>query len=165
MKKKINLPLVFLTIVIWSFILYTIAETLLFNSETQPEDSSVQNSDYIRNYKITDNDPFRYEQLEKDPFSLQKKAKNKPVTTSFVKKSPEVIEQTVNDESIIQFNVSGVIINTNNKNVIFKDITNNEVIFLKEGDEYKGLIISKINKEKVEIVDKRSGKLITSELN
>lgn len=163
MKKKINIPLIIITIAVWGIILYSIAEIVWFKQESTGDVGSGFITNYDENKIEGFSSEFHYKYLDKDPFKLKTKVKTQKSieTKSLIK--PVQNEQIVEDEWS-NFTLSGVVINSGNKNIILNDHSNNEIIFLKEGEQYKGLKVAKVSKQQVEFIAVNSGKSIISKI-
>ena len=159
MKKKINIPLIFVTIIIWGIIVYSVAEAVWFSLEKDPIAEDTEDYNFDNKKENSSGFTFEFESIENDPFgSTQQK---KIIDT--IKQIPvkNVIKQ---EEPIIQFSVGGVLINGDRKKIIFNDETNSNVVFLKEGDSYQGLKVIKVTKKQVEFVQISSGNKLVSQI-
>ncbi len=163
MKKKINIPLMVLTFIIWGIIVYSIAEAVWFGKENRGQEMTELVHGFEENHTATSPQEFEFEYLDNDPFSLSVKEKLKRNIESIPVSEPVQPKQVIEEETI-QFAVSGVVINSDSKNIMMKDITNNEIVFLKEGDEYRGIKVVKVQKDQVEFIKINSGKQITSKI-
>lgn len=148
MKKKINIPLIIITIGIWGFILYSVIQAVWFNiDETEIE------NDPVFSFRKNGNQPedsmeFEIEKLSNDPFKST-------INNSQDKMIPEITEsiepQFINPP--INFSVSGVVINGTSKKIVFNDNTHSNIVFLEEGDVYQNLKVLKISKNQVEFIN------------
>jgi hypothetical protein len=160
MKKKINIPLILVTIVIWGFIIYSVAEAVWFNAEDDRiKDNAFENNLEKRN-ESTQNSIFEFEYIDKNPFAsthIEKKVNISTITQSTVKEFER-------EEPIIQFSVGGVVINGDSKKIVFNDNTHSNVVFLEEGDLYQGLKVIKVTKNQVEFLHLKTGDKLTSQI-
>ena len=142
MKKKINIPLIFVTIIIWGIIVYSVAEAVWFNAEKEPIADNTENYSFDKPQESSLGSSFEFERIENDPFGLTQQKK----------------------EPIIRFSVGGVLINGDRKKIVFNDETNSNVVFLKEGDSYQGLKVIKVTKKQVEFIQISSGNKLVSQI-
>jgi hypothetical protein len=158
-KKKINIPLILVTIIIWGIIVYSIAAAVWFNVEDeQKKETSL---DYNFDKKETsENSSFEFEYIEKDPFGSTLR---KMVVESTTNQNPVKIE-IKKEESVINFSVGGVVINGESKKIVFNDETNSNVVFLTEGDLYQGLKVLRVTKNQVEFLQINTGSKLVSQI-
>lgn len=157
MKKKINIPLIIITLGIWGFILYSVVQAVWFNiDETEQENEPVFNFNKKEN-QSEDSMEFEIEKLSNDPFK-----------STIIKQQEEIIpevteriEQRFTDPQI-NFSVSGVVINGTSKKIVFNDNTHANIVFLEEGDIYQNLKVIEISKNQVEFFNLDSRKPITA---
>lgn len=153
MKKKINVILVFITIIVWIIIIYSISEVFLFNSKDKENEKIIENDFNYNTKKISDlNQNFLFENLEKDPFISNNKS-----TIQKINKRVQIKSEIKKEISTIKFFVSGVVINGNKKNIVFYDETNTKILFLNEGDIYNDIKVLKITKNQVELLQTNTG--------
>ena len=147
---KKNLLVVFLSlavIIVWGII---ISRTITYF--TEDDQNIIINKDNSDFYKDTFEKPnnakskqIKYIKLNRDPFIIPR-PKIKPV--HILKSS-----KRVNKKPGINYSINGVIINGKSKLLILDDKTNNKTIFLREGEEYEGIKILKINTDMINIID------------
>ena len=159
MKKKINIPLIFVTIIIWGIIIYSVAEAVWFNAEKEPITDNTENYNFGKPKESSYGSYFEFERIEHDPFGLIQKK----IVLDTLKQIP-VKTEIKQEEPIIQFSVGGVLINGDRKKIVFNDETNSNVVFLKEGDSYQGLKVIKVTKKQVEFVQISSGNRLVSQI-
>lgn len=159
MNKKINIPLTLITICIWGFILYSLAEALWMSDELNEVKIVDENISQKVEKKTNGDSEFEYYYLEKDPFN-SKVNKTIEINSNYIPNKPPVVKQ----ESRIKFMVTGIVINGDNKNIVLNDETNSNVVFLKEGESYQGLKIIRVSKQEVELLHLSSGDKIISPL-
>ncbi len=159
MNKKINIPLTLITIFIWGFILYNFTEALWLNAE--PEEVKIEDGIISQNVekKNESDDEFQFHYLEKDPFN-SKVNKTFEINSDIVPTKPPEVKR----ENRINFTVTGIVINGDNKNIVLNDETNSNVVFLKEGQSYQGFKIVKVTKQEVELLHINSGDKIIAPL-
>jgi hypothetical protein len=158
-KKKINIPLIFVTIIIWGIIVYSVAEAVWFNAEKESIADNTENYNFDKPKESSLGSSFKFESIEHDPFGLTQQIK----TVDTIKQTP--VKTEINqEESIIQFSVGGVLINGDRKKIVFNDETNSNVVFLKEGDSYQGLKVIKVTKKQVEFMQISSGNKLVSQI-
>lgn len=159
MKKKINLPLILITIVIWGIIIYSIAEVAIFKVDDENrEDFSTEQIGGEDKNEIKES--FEYDYLQNDPFTLTHRKEVIRTTPNHLADKKELVKE----QPIINFTIGGVVINGDKKNIVFNDQTNSNVVFLKEGDSYQGLKVVKVTKNQVEFLQVSSGHKLVSEI-
>lgn len=157
MKKKINIPLIIITLGIWGFILYSVVQAVWFNiDETKIETEPVFS--YNKNNKqYEDIVDFEIEKLNNDPFNSTRIETKEEIFSEVNEQiEPRFIYPPIN------FSVSGVVINGKSKKIVFNDNTHSNIVFLEEGDIYQNLKVIKILKNQVEFINLDSYKPITS---
>ena len=156
MKKKIHIPLLIFTVVIWGFVLYSFTEAVWFNVE---DSENQERYSQKNNYKITprSSKEFEYENLDNDPFQSRVLKPH----IEMAPKEPEIIEQNIVNP-LINFSVTGVVINGTSKKIVFNDNTNLKVVFLKEGETYQDLHVVEITKKNVEFIQITTGDKLIS---
>ncbi|MBE0539124.1 MAG: hypothetical protein IH620_05380 [Ignavibacterium sp.] len=159
MKKKINIPLIFVTIIIWGIIIYSVAEAVWFNAENEPITDNTENYNFYKPKENSFGSYFEFERIEHDPFGLTRGKK----VLDTLKQIP-VKAEIKQEEPIIQFSVGGVLINGDRKKIVFNDETNSNVVFLNEGDSYQGLKVIKVTKKQVEFMQISSGNKLVSQI-
>ena len=160
MKKKINIPLIIVTIIIWGIIVYSISQTVWFNASEEKGEVMMDNDSFDLKKNISPPQPFVFELLEKDPFDL---AYKKSVVE--VKKIRIPIKLEAKREiPLIRFSVGGIVINGDRNKIVLNDETNSNVVFLKEGDLYQGLKVIKVTKNHVEFLQISSGNKLMSSI-
>lgn len=96
-----------------------------------------------------------YLELKRDPFSLVVRKNN-----STLKRKERTIKNNNTDLPKIKYQIKGIIISGKQRLVIFEDITENNILFLRKGQTYKGITIRNIettavtlliNKKKIRI--------------
>ena len=157
MRKKINIPLIIITIGIWGFILYSIVQAVWFKidetgSENEPVFSFNKNVD-----RPSDSAEFEIEILLNDPFRIKIIKPNQEIVSEITK---PIEQRLVNPP--INFSVSGVVINGTSKKIVFNDYTHSNIVFLEEGDIYQNLKVLKITKGQVEFINLDSREPVTS---
>lgn len=159
MKKKINLPLILITIVIWGIIIYSIAEVAIFKVDDENrEDFSTEQIGGEDKNEIKES--FEYDYLQNDPFTLTHRKEVIITAPNHLADKKELVKE----QPIINFTIGGVVINGDKKNIVFNDQTNSNVVFLKEGDSYQGLKVVKVTKNQVEFLQVSSGYKLVSEI-
>ncbi|QQS36978.1 MAG: hypothetical protein IPM56_03205 [Ignavibacteriales bacterium] len=159
MNKKINLPLILITITIWGLILYNFADAIWLKQNDAIIENKIENSFSDKRDKPFPIKMFEYEILDQDPFGRKSAAivndRREPIQTEL---------PIINNYDRINFGVTGIVINGENKNIVLNDETNSKIVFLKEGDIYQGLKIHRVSKQQVELVHILSGEKIISHL-
>jgi hypothetical protein len=159
MKRKINIPLILVTIIIWSIIIYSIVDAVWFNVEDKQINETSMDYNFDKK-ETSDKSSFEFEYLEKDPFKSAHIEKRTEVITV----TPPIIKEEKREEPIIRFSVGGVVINGTSKKIVFNDETNSDVVFLEEGDSYQGLKVIKVTKYEVEFLQLSTGNKLVSQI-
>lgn len=143
-KNPTFIVLVIVVVIIWGLILSRVISYFSNDEETSIEiiDSELP-SNNLTNKTNFNNAEIEYVKLENDPFVLN------PVVQT-VKKNVKKIEHEQPKE-ILNFILSGVMINNKSKTVLILDQTNNQTVFLKEGMDYKSIKILTINPSEIKI--------------
>ena len=113
--------------------------------EAAVNDEDINPGDVTKNVSYID--------LERDPFQLKKRA--------VIKRKKEVPVERPEIENDIDFVISGVILKEDRKLVILQDRTNNNTMFLREGEKYKNLKINFISPTSVSLLQNNKEKKIT----
>jgi len=140
-KKSTSFFLLLISVLlIWSIIFWKIYSHY---SGDQNDEINIEHtlSDTIYNTNESLKEPdeqIPYVKLDRDPFTF--KRQKKIIKT---KKNKELPIPPVQKEQI-NYSIKGVIINNSSKMLILHDETNNETVFLREGEKYKYITIKKI---------------------
>lgn len=160
MKKKINIPLIVVTIIIWGIIVYTIAEVIWFNIDEENIENQEPDLEYEKKMGTFSDPIFLFEYIDRDPFvSVQKKKIEVKQNVA-----PTVTKEIKVEEPLIKYSVGGVVINGENKKIVFNDETNSNVVFLQEGDAYQGLRVLKVTKYEVVFLQITTGNKLVSQI-
>lgn len=139
-RNKFAIPLLLIVLIVWGVIIYEII------IEFHPGESVLilPEENYLSRYNLESNkkkaiefDTIKYVKFRRDPFVFVKSIKRG-------EKKP--IKQLTQVQTILEFKVGGVLINAKRRIVILEDLTNSKTLFMREGDSYKNLIIKKIEK-------------------
>lgn len=152
-KNKLVYFLVLAVIGLWGIIIYNIIGYFKSDDDTNLNlNNQTKNHSIPTAYKFSnvDLDTLSFRQLNKSPFEFEKEA----VVV------PKVIKPFIPPPPVLNYNISGVIINGGKKLVILNDLTNNKTIFLSEGDNYKSISIKSIDVEKVIVIENHVEKTI-----
>lgn len=154
MKNRLTKVLIIITIIVWGFIFYSIAEVIWFQKNDTPADSE---KDFLNN-SLTLDQKFSFEKLNSDPFALKVKKEVIPrnINTNL---NPIMLKKQLKEEPI-PFELTGIVLG-GNKSIMIKDKVNNEVYFLKEKDMYKDHEILKVTKNRVLISNQNTLKIDT----
>jgi type II secretory pathway component PulC len=153
LKKKINIPLIIIVIVIYGLVTLKVIDYFKFNDS----DSNVNadsNDDIAlvstkKQSKFSSNNKFEFKELQNDPFTfatVKKVRDSVRVHKKIVKKLPVFVPS-------LQFKIDGIIINNDRKMITLVDLSNNKTVFLREGETYSSIKIKSISKNKVEVVE------------
>lgn len=99
-----------------------------------------------------------YLELKRDPFSLTVRRDN-----STLKRKAKIIKNNTPALPKIKYQIKGIIISGKRKLVIFEDITDNKILFLRKGQAYKGIIIRNIESTTVTLLSYKKIIKITPE--
>ena len=147
-KNKLTYGLVIIVIAIWGLILYELI--MSFEFPDSKIDVTIKKSELVNFNDIDDiNEPIdidtvQYIKFNRDPFSLVRTKKLYKERKKIVVKKPE---------EIFQFRIEGILINNTSRMVILEDLGTKETLFLREGDSYKNVIVRKVNKGNVVLVN------------
>ncbi len=83
--------------------------------------------------------------LSRDPFVLKKVSK--PAKRAPVKR----VEKEVNQDTLLKFNVQGIIADGKKRLVIIEDITNRTTVFLAKGDKHESITILDVSDNVVKL--------------
>lgn len=148
-KKNIKFYLLLCVVVlVWGMIFSKIYSHYTQNEENviKLTDNSIDKNLVKINYINEKDEQLEYVKLSKDPFTFTKIRKKKKTVNSNIKKT-EVPKET------IEFSINGVIINKNSKMLILNDVTNNQTVFLREGEKYKYIKIKSIKQTSVTFLE------------
>ena len=106
----------------------------------------------IISVKKNTHEEIKYVKLERDPFLFPKVKVLKKKSVQPVKQIPKV--------PLLNYRISGIIVNEKSKLLIFEDNTNKTTVFLHEGETYKDIKIKKIDEEKVVLIEQGKRKEI-----
>jgi type II secretory pathway component PulC len=153
LKKKINIPLIIIVIVIYGLVTLKVIDYFISNDN----DSNVNadNNDDItlvstkKQSKLNSDNKFDFKELQNDPFTFTKikKVRDSVRVHKKIVKKPPVFAPT------LQFKIDGIIINNDRKMITLVDLSNNKTVFLREGETYSSIKIKSISKDKVEVVE------------
>lgn len=166
-KNKFVWILLISVILIWGLVISHVISFFTGTGEDNSNEISVvQNEvDKIFSNKKVDskNENITYLKLNRDPFSFTRKLNNNFSPTKKVKRPPILIKQLRNNihQNRTEFRINGIIINPEGKLVIFEDLTNNKILFLKEGEVYNDITIKEIDKQKVILLQESEQKEIS----
>lgn len=108
-------------------------------------------------YSVPDNISIDYIKLGRDPFSFGKNVDEHIGATVVPNNRKYRVKDKILDNNAthnnINYKINGVIINSENKIVVFEDLTNNKTRFLKEGDTYINIVINEISKKSVSLTE------------
>ena len=157
-NSKILVPLMIASVVIWGIIIYNIITyftsatdtSLVVEDEVVPVKVDKMNVD--ESNKL---DTMKYEELPRDPF-LFEKIVVKPKTAKKNIKPREEKEKSPQ----IEYQINGIVMNGSSKLAVFKDLTNDKTLFLREGETYSDILIKEISDNKVILVDRKEEKEI-----
>jgi len=155
-KNKLTLPLILVTILIWGFIIYNIVEYFNPTDDNPIEvapDAYSSPSPKKQTIKSMYEEKIEYVKLDRDPFLFSKVEPPKQKIVKPVKAVPKT--------SPLNYRISGIIINNKSKLVIFEDNTNNNTLFLHEGETYKDIKIKRIFDSKVELIEMGKLQVVT----
>lgn len=150
-KKKMVYLLLLCTIVLWSLIgKYLVDFYKAYKDNNEP--SAIINNRKTNTALINDvADTVNYASKINDPFLFNKNE---------VRTKIETFPKQAEYRASINYKINGVIINKEQKLVIFEDITSKRTIFLNEGDEYGDVRIKIISAEEVILLENRNLKKI-----
>ena len=153
LKKKINIPLIIIVIVIYGLVAVkaidyfnTNGDDSNENSVTNEDVSIVSNSNQSKHEL---DDSFKFKNLLNDPFTFTKMKKANDtvkVYKKIVRKPPVFVPS-------LQFKIDGIIINNDRKIITLADLANNKTVFLRERESYSSIKIKSIGKDRVEVVE------------
>ena len=153
LKKKINIPLIIIVIVIYGLVAVKAIDYFKSNGDDSNQDSitneDVSMASNSNHSKQGLDDSFKFKDLLNDPFTFTKMKKandTAKVHKKIVSKPPVFVPS-------LQFQIEGVIINNDRKMITFVDLSNNKTVFLREGEKYSTIKIKSISKDKVEVVE------------
>ena len=153
LKKKINIPLIIVVIVIYGLVALKAIDYFKSNDEDPKADSnSDEDLSLVSNSKQSKHeldDSFRFKNLLNDPFTFTKMKK----TNDTVKVYKKIIKKPPVFVPSLQFTIEGIIINNDRKMITLVDLSNNNTVFLREGESYSSIKIKSIGKNKVEVVE------------
>ncbi|MDP4196306.1 MAG: hypothetical protein Q8940_14715 [Bacteroidota bacterium] len=159
-KKNIaTIPLIIITFVLWSAIFYKVIVYFISNKTNESEaiDYSIQHNE--SNHMMINrqyNDEAFYRKLSRDPFYMSSQSKivvaKKYVPIHIKSPLPPNAAREPASRPKMNYKMSGVIINNQSKLVMMEDSETGGTIFLREGDEYKGIEIKSIKVDKVIIL-------------
>ena len=140
-RNKFAVPLLLIVFIVWGVIIYEII--IAFNTDDsgliQPEDNylSIDNMESDKK-EVIEIDTIPYVKFKRDPFVF--------VKSTIKKKKKKPVKQLTKVKTNLKFKIGGVLINANRRIVIMEDLTNSKTIFMREGESYKNLLIKKIEK-------------------
>ena len=153
LKKRINISLVIIIIVIYGLVVLKVIDYFNSNSDNTnlnaaiDEDASMVSTS--KQSKLNSNNLFELKTLSNDPFTFAQIRRVKDtvkIDRKIVKKEPVSV-------SLLQFKINGIIINNDSKMITLVDLSNNSTVFLREGEKYSTIKIKSISKDKVEVVE------------
>lgn len=152
-KNKLAIPLLVATVIIWGMIILKIVE--YFNSANDETMEVIVEDTFNfvpHKNKETISPNVEFTKLKRDPFLIPSKELPKQDIAK-----PSAIETIV---PLMNYKITGVVINDKSRLVILEDITNHTTEFLHEGEIYKEIKILKITSTKVLIKEEGSKKEI-----
>lgn len=168
-KNKLLIPLTIVTLIIWGAIIYNIIEYYSSNDNEAIEvieAPEILEQTNIASSSINDLQSVEYLEIERDPFKFMKgnnARSNKQIepTVNPNHKKPLIppINNT-NSTSTLKYSINGVLINNENKLVVFEDLTNDKVVFLRENENYLQITIKEIGESKVSLLENGNTKEI-----
>lgn len=139
-KNKIVYILIICTVVLWGFI----GKYLVEFYKAYKDDNETVTANAAQNMKPVllsgVQDTVSNITQMRDPFAFNKK--EAPVKTEAAPKPDEY-------RALINYKINGVIINKDEKVVVFEDVTSNHTLYLNEGDDYSDIHIVKISIKEV----------------
>lgn len=144
-KDPIFLLLLVVVIILWGVIITKVINYFTSNDEQEIEiiDEQINSSLFSKRSNAESEANIEYVKLNRDPFVLNP---IRNVIKKVVKK-----EEPEKPKEYLNFLVNGVLINNKSKTVLIQDQTNNQTVFLKEGDEYKSIKIVSISPSEIKI--------------
>lgn len=139
-RNKFAIPLLTIVLIVWGVIIYEII--IAFNTDESilipPQENYLSRyNPESNNKKAIEFDTTQYVKFNRDPFVFVKSIK---------RQNKKPIEKVIKVQTNLEFKVGGVLINAKRRIVILEDLTNSKTIFMREGDSYKNLVIKKIDK-------------------
>lgn len=158
-KNKLLIPLTIITVIIWGIIVYNIVG--YYNSFDDNSSEVIESPDDLeeRGSQTQFQNKFYaedYIELERDPFVFGKKKRNDASQLSnsvSIKTKKEKVSQESKQTPSVNYSISGTLINNDSRLAILEDMTNKKTIFMREGDNYLGIVIKEIGRAKVVITE------------
>jgi type II secretory pathway component PulC len=159
-KNKIKGFLILAVLAVWGIIIYNLINYInSSDSDSQLNNgkkSGIDNRSQTDKAKLINLDTVSFIELNKSPFELGKIVIEKPkIVTPKI-----VVKTTAPPKPKLNYQISGVIVSNNRRLVIFEDLTNNQTLFLSEGESYRNIVIEKIDVEKIILKENESEQLI-----
>jgi hypothetical protein len=153
---KIVLPLIVITVITWSIIIYSIVDGFSYNKPTSlPINASFD-------YKVVEDEitqrvdePLSYRKLSIDPFKMKTHTNTSPK----IKKSMDANHKKKQSTSI-NYRILGTIIDDKKRIVTLEDLSKNQIANLQEGEKYFNLKIISIGINDLVIIENGEKKII-----
>lgn len=152
-RKIFNYLLILIVINVWGVIIFNIINYFKSDNDTDitiNAQKPIIKASYGKYHEVN-LDTIAYIHLGKSPFVFRQTIVKPVILTK-----PKLLTSVPQ----MRFNISGVIINNVSRLVILQDLSNNQTVFLSEGDKYKDITIKKIDVERVLISVNRKDKEI-----
>lgn len=136
-NSKLLIPLLIFVVIVWGMIIRNIVN--YYHSEN--EDDELNYSKGSEKPAETTGLTFsEYPSIVRDPFSWKTQIEQREHST---RESGQKIREPIIVPQL-NYKINGIIINQGEKLIVFEDRSDMDVIFLREGDEYKNIIIKEI---------------------
>ncbi len=154
-KNKLTYFLTLAAIALWGVIILNVVN---YFKEVHNDKSTIVEKPTNYDNKIL---PTKFSQVDIDTLSFVELNKNPFEFGNIVLPvSKPVMKKIVPLLPIINFKISGVIINGDKKLAILNDLTNNQTVFLSEGKVYKNILIKSIDVEAVTVIENNQQKVL-----
>lgn len=162
-KNIIVLPLILITLFVWGTIIYNIIAYYAAKKENNSETIDNKMNYQEENLKGPANDICRtemfYKELDRDPFTMKN-----PIVVK--KKNESKIALALHQQKVIpakpefKYKIIGTIVNSKSNLAILLDLDTEKTVYMREGDEYKGIEIRAIGSNKVIVSENKNTKEI-----
>lgn len=156
-KSKAVIPLIIAAAAVWGIIVFRIID---YYSGAAEETQVIINDEnlipVVNDINESASRAYNPKPIKRDPFTKQKT--NTRETIPAPEQRIVKIDNTPEPQPMIEYRITGTIINSGSRMVILEDITNNRTEFLREGDEYKNIKVMKINYDTVELRERGKDK-------
>ncbi|MBL1215793.1 MAG: hypothetical protein HND52_20660 [Ignavibacteriae bacterium] len=153
---KIVLPLIVITVITWSIIIYSIVDGFSYNEPIGlPPNTSFDHDNLDDEFTRKIDKPLSYKKLAIDPFKMKTYTITSPKTKKSISSNRKKKQSTS-----INYRIIGTIIDDNKKIVTLEDLSKNQITNLQEGEKYFNIKIISIGINDLVLIEKGERKIV-----